>query len=159
MKAIRAALALAFPIAVLLGVAIHKQHRLTTGERIRFPISGLDPRDLLSGHYLTYRIDYGISELCSLRSAEGDGFLCLDPRMFFYDQAPAAATCERFIRGTCRLGRFEAGIDRFYVPEESALKLEKLIREKPGEIEISVSPTGQATVADLWIDGKNWRSY
>ena len=30
------------------------------GSEIILPISGFDPRDILSGHYLVYRIDYGI---------------------------------------------------------------------------------------------------
>ena len=56
--------AVVFPIVVLLGVMLSKQAQLSQGSQVVLPIAGFDPRDLLSGHYLTYRINYGASPDC-----------------------------------------------------------------------------------------------
>ena len=64
----RLAFALAFPIALLAGHTAYKQARVMIGTTVVVPIAGFDPRDLLSGHFLTYRLDMGEGGL-------GNGFL------------------------------------------------------------------------------------
>ena len=35
------------------------------GQKVTLPIHGFDPRDLLAGNHLVYRIEYGLKSLCS----------------------------------------------------------------------------------------------
>lgn len=65
--------------------------------------------------------------------------------------------CDLVIQGTCNFNRFEAGIERFYVPEEEASKLEELVRKNEASILLSVPKNGQAQIKDLLISGVSWR--
>lgn len=147
-------LALAFPVLVLAGLVLFRTAALRTGQEVTLPISGYDPRDLLSGHYLTFRVDYGLDSLCSGSGPSETAFVCLEPRGV---SKSIPAECPIFIQGNCKGSVFEAGIERYYVPEEQALKLEELVRSKAASIRISIGRDGRAQVKDLLIDGKTWR--
>lgn len=152
----RVLLALAFPIVALAGLAGVKQARLSLGARYVLPIQGYDPRDLLSGHYLTFRVDYGIQGLCQQRET-AENWVCLEPRRDLGSD-PSGEACEARIRGRCQGWRFEAGIERFYVPESEARRLESLIRDRRASIEVRVARDGRAVIQDLLIDGRSWKS-
>lgn len=77
-------IALIFPIFALAALTTYKKYVLSFGKEIVLPISGYDPRDLLSGHYLIYQIDYGVSGICSRNSGQQTGYVCLEPKMFSY---------------------------------------------------------------------------
>ncbi len=145
--------AIFFPILVLASLAAYKAYVLSLGVERIFPISGYDPRDLLSGHFLIYRIDYGIAESCAEVIPELAGFLCLEPKAFHSSQPEA---CPTFIRGVCKNGRFEAGIEKFFIPEDQAKQLERQIQSQPASILIAIPANGRAQVKDLLINGKSW---
>ena len=147
-------LSLALPILILLGFVIYHQNIANVGKEAILPISGYDPRDLLSGHYLIYHIDYDIPDIC--RTSEKQvGYVCLSPKGFFFRQPH---NCQILIRGTCNYYRFTAGIERYYIPEDKADYLSKLIRDKKTSIVISVK-NGVAQVKDLLIDGQSWHTW
>ena len=145
---------LLFPILILAAMTLYKQSVFQSGTEVVLPISGFDPRDLLSGHYLIYRIDYGVDGICRDADPEQTGFICLDPKLF--SSAPIE-DCKRLIRGTCRHGRFEAGIEKFFVPETEARALEDKIRSKQASIVLALTRSGGAQVKDLLIDGQSWK--
>ena len=147
-------LALAFPVLVLAGLVLFRTAALRTGHEVTLPISGYDPRDLLSGHYLTYRVDYGLDSLCSGSGLSEPAFVCLETRAV--SKTPPA-DCPLFIQGTCKGSVFEAGIERYYIPEDQAARLEGLVRSKVASIRVSVGTNGRAQVKDLLIDGRSWR--
>jgi uncharacterized membrane-anchored protein len=154
------ALALALPIVALLGWMVLAELGRSTGRELTLPITGADPRDLLAGHYLTYQVDFGLpaSALCSDAGTTwtGPAYVCLEP-------APAAAHdrpppgCTAYLRGRCAHGRFLAGIERFYIPEDRAQALDRLIRAGRGAIVIALQPDGDVAIQDLLIDGHPWR--
>jgi uncharacterized membrane-anchored protein len=148
--------ALIFPIAGLAALTAYKKYILSFGQEVVLPISGYDPRDLLSGHYLTYRVDYGLTQDCYSGSMTHDAYVCLDTKSVSYSYPDG---CERLIKGQCRGSRFEAGIEKFYVPEDKAKILEDKVRDKSGSIVLSVTRDGRAQVKDLLIDGKSWRDF
>ena len=148
-------IALLFPIITLLTLTSYKKHLLESGYVVTLKVSGYDPRDLLSGHYLIYTVDYGMNDLCRNYSTIQSAYICLDTKTF---SVMPDISCKHFIAGTCNYGRFEAGIEKFYIPEEKAVMLDKKIRGKQASIVISVSPGGHAQVKDLLIDGKSWRT-
>ena len=150
----RIILAIAFPIIVLLALMFYKQHIINTGKTVVLAIEGFDPRDLLSGHYLNYRIDYQAENQCDLSLASTQ--LCLQPYRRFAEGGQLDADCQLYLNGSCRNGRFKAGIERYYIPETDAKELDKLVRESRGELVVSINKNGQAVIKDLLIDGKSW---
>lgn len=166
----RLALALAVPVVCLAGLTAYKQVRVMVGTSIVIPIVGFDPRDLLSGHYLTFRLDLG-SAICERPGQEtpsGEALACLEGRAGAMTSAqrlepvqfsPPAPTpgCAAVLRGRCEHGRFAAGIERFYVPEERAAALDRAVRSEKGAVVVAIDRTGAAAVKDLLIDGKPWR--
>ncbi|HNR89044.1 MAG TPA: GDYXXLXY domain-containing protein [Spirochaetota bacterium] len=143
--------ALAVPVAALLALAAYKAHIYHRGAEIVLPITGYDPRDLLAGHYLTYRVEYGIEGLCE-SSRTRAGCICFDTdgNRFIDDCAgDPPAVCYPFVRGECRNGRFVAGIERYYIPEAKAASLDSRVRKGGAKIRIAVSPSGRSVVKDL----------
>jgi len=148
-------IALIFPIIALVLLVGYKKYILSFGEEVTLPITGYDPRDLLSGHYLLYRIDYGV-KACSRNkyASNKTAYVCLKPKKFSYSWPEK---CKLLIKGSCNRLRFEAGIERYFVPENEAKKLEGLVRDNEASIVLSVLRNGKAQIKDLLIDGKPWR--
>lgn len=149
---------LVFPIIALMLLTGYKSYLLNTGREVTLPITGYDPRDLLSGHYLTYRVEYGVENICKgmMGKMAMEAYVCLNPKQFSFSPLN---NCLQMIRGTCRnSSRFEAGIERYYIPEEQASELDKLVRGGKASIVVSVQPSGKAQIKDLLINGKSWRS-
>ena len=98
---------------------------------VRLPITGYDPRNLLSGHYIAYRIDWDKAD-CS----QADW------------------------NGTCPRSEFKTSY-RFYVPEETALDIERAINRSDISTEIIFSyQKGKSAVArELLINGQSFRTY
>ena len=142
-----------FPILILLMMTLYKISLRQSTTVVTLPIQGYDPRDLLSGHYLRYRIDYGITDICT-NSEIQIKYICLSQKKL---SKSWIESCEDQIQGECRESFFHAGIEKFYIPEENAKNLEKLLREKPSSLRISISPSGKAIIQDLLIDGKSWQ--
>lgn len=146
--------ALFLPFVSLVLLAAYQQAQVSLGTEVTLPIRGYDPRDLLSGHYLTFTVDYDLPDLCKKKGKNSEVYVCLNPR---FDSTSVPADCSLFIRGKCKWQRFEAGIERYYVPEKDALKLEALVRNQQGSIVLSVGRDGTARVKELLLDNKPWK--
>ncbi len=127
---------------------------IRSGKEVTFAIKGFDPRDLLSGHYLRYAVEWGI-ETCAVTTGEAT-CNCLS------DTVPAKATwsgacagrpagCDLFVAGRCEHGRFEAGLDRFFIPETWQGKLARVPAN--ATLQAMVGTDGQVIVKSLSIDG------
>jgi uncharacterized membrane-anchored protein len=155
-------LALLIPILVLLLNVVHKQYLSASGTVITFAVEGFDPRDLLSGHYVEYRVKYGTPNSC-YDVAENDAFqkmaLCLQPERKLYAVDDVPASCELYLLGKCRGEHFIAGIERFYIPDDYAMTLDRKLRDEAGSIEVSVTKYGAGIVKNLLIDGEDWMDF
>jgi len=152
--------AIIFPIIILLCLLLYKQSIINTGQSVTLAIVGFDPRDLLSGHYLRYRIDYKSENTCQNVSGHTTQ-LCLKPQRYFLnnnDIDSAQSRCDIYLKGVCQHGKFSAGIERFYIPEQYAAQLDTLVRDARGELKISVNSAGTAVIEDLLIDGEAWQN-
>jgi len=147
--------ALIVPILSLIALTSYKKYILAVGYEIILPISGYDPRDLLSGHYITYRIEYGISEICSNQYESRIAYVCLEPNKSVNFSVPLS--CTKMIEGECNYGQFKAGIEKYFAPEDKAKYLESQIRSKSASIVLSVTRNGRAQVKDLLLDGQPWK--
>jgi uncharacterized membrane-anchored protein len=152
--------ALIWPLLLWCLLVGHKTYISLAGASIILPISGYDPRDLLVGHYLTYRVDYGLDEQdCNYYDARYEVYVINPGRQGAYvTRARPADEGELFIAGACDHG-FKAGIERFYVPEKDALLLDRILRRGllPASIEVGVTAEGRAQVRELLLNNKPWR--
>ncbi|HPQ97225.1 MAG TPA: GDYXXLXY domain-containing protein, partial [Thiolinea sp.] len=147
------------PIVLLTGEVWVSHQKKYYGETLILPIQGFDPRDLLKGHYLRFRIDYGLSDSNGCPASDISASLCLAPEVRVYAEDELPASCRRFIHGSCNGSeQFLTGLERFYVPEADASELESLLRQpNTGELAISLSSQGEARIRDLLINGRSWR--
>ncbi len=143
---------LVIPIVCLAFMMANKQLNIPMGTEVTLPITGYDPRDLLSGHYLIYTIDYGVEDICKNSSSKlkMPGYICLSTKKFSQGWPK---NCELIIKGTCDRSRFVAGIERYYIPDKEAKKAEDLVISNEASIVLSVKKNGEAQIKDLLIDG------
>lgn len=134
---------------------------------VDLPIEGYDPRDLLSGHYLLFRVVYPVNMQAFCTTQDGDfsgdvrtGYLCLDENR---GQASfeRPADCQKVVSGQCMWGNFNDGLERFYIPEEvNAQALEKAVIEKRGSVTLRfVAGRNKPRIHNLKIDGTDWRQW
>lgn len=155
---LRLAAALVFPIIVLAANTWMYQQQRSAGETFKFPIEGFDPRDMLAGHYLFYKVDYGVASTHGCPTTDIPAALCLRPERRVYPTDELPNGCEVYLQGECDASSlFTAGLNRFYIPQEYAAPLEAKIANKQGEIEVSIDKRGNAAILDLLIDGKTWK--
>lgn len=160
-------ISLVIPILSLFLLTVYKHVKITFGKTIIIPIRGYDPRDLLSGHYLIYRLDYNIENYDYNEHKEKEEyFLCVDQKenntvksKIVYSLKNNDDDCDVVIKGSFKYGRFKAGIERFYIPEEHSLKLDSIIRKGKGKLVIKVDNKGNAAIKDLLINEKPWKEY
>ena len=152
--------ALLIPILALASLAIWKQSVLMRGRTVKLPITGFDPRDLLAGNFLRYRVVYGVKNLCYESSSKPkEGYVCLKPPFFEYGYPHYVDVCPLFIKGKCQSGRFHSGLERFYIPVQYARPLEKAVISGDGAIRVAISSTGHAVVEELFIEDKPWKTF
>ncbi len=148
--------ALLLPIVMLAVMMGREEWYLAHGEVVDLPISGYDPRDLLAGNYLRFRVDYGVEPCGRSRPEMAMAGVCLrpDPSVL---EGDVPGDCTLFVRGQCRGGRFLAGVERYYIPAEAARDLEARLREGRAAVRLVIGENGRARIEALLIDGQPWR--
>ena len=109
------------------------------GAEVTVSITGYDPKDLLSGRYIAYQIDW---EKTDCRQFENN-------------------TCPK--KNFCRNGLWGEEC-RFYVPEEQAGKLDKLFRERNRnklhfEVVYAYQKNKAPIAKRMLINGTDWQKY
>ncbi len=139
-------IAFILPWICLASWAVYLACARATGTEIVLPVMGYDPRDLFSGRYIAYQIDW------------------------------KRADCSPFPGGTCpednfcNTSRFWKQFSwrrnqcRFYIPEQEADELDKLFRLRNEdtlrfEVVYSYRPGHEPLAKELRINGLNWPEY
>ena len=109
----------------------------STGKEVKVAVTGYDPRDLLSGHYIQYTIDWDKTD-CS-QFADG---VC--PEKEFCKEERWGRQC------------------RFYIPEINARDLDMMFRQRNTtdmvfEVVYSYHKGRKPLAKQLLINGKDWR--
>jgi uncharacterized membrane-anchored protein len=155
------ALAVVLPlVAIGLGIVRAELFR----ERARdfvFEIAGYDPRDLLRGHYLQFRLRVEpISEREPCDDAASDCCLCLtrtEPDAVPYAERSSCATARASCDGALRT-RYLNTPQRYYVPEQDAAELERRLLEamqhRNAHAVLAIDASGDAQVRELRVDGR-----
>ena len=122
---------LLLPFIGLFGFVVYYANFVENAASVTLPIQGYDPRNLLSGHYIQFSIDW------------------------------KKADCQQANwNGSCPQSSFR-GVNRFYVPEDKAKLLERLINQRDisAQVVFAYKKGKKAIVKDLLIDGRNWKDY
>jgi uncharacterized membrane-anchored protein len=153
--------AVTIPLLALLGWCLALGIGLSQGTEVRLRIEGYDPRDLLSGRYIRYALSEGNSGgRCHLGAPPPNDTYCgcltpeLDSPYFTLawigvcDKKPA--DCTLFLKGSCRTGRFTAGIEEYYIPEELAPALQTI--PPNSSIVLAVSRSGRSQAVQMLVE-------
>ncbi|MBS0386817.1 MAG: GDYXXLXY domain-containing protein [Proteobacteria bacterium] len=177
--------------AILVGFVINEGSARATGQEVLLSVEGVDPRDLLSGHYVQLafnrRLDPG--EQCpradptwnwtALR-ARGDIYVVaggasssagveqvgpVTVRASYSCSPPSPADANR-PPGESGVLHLDLGIDRFYVSQAEAQRIERALAEQRSDSKrrvlaiVSIGRDGIARLKGLVIDGRrmelNW---
>jgi uncharacterized membrane-anchored protein len=150
------ALALLLPILAL-GAMVARAELITRGGRPwLIPIKGYDPRDLVRGHYLTYRFDWTPAEACTASAC----CLCFQGAAGPAPAEPDVSRVSCDAVSACQSWFPEsrvASLQQFFIPEGRGVELQGDVRAKRAQILLRVSADGGVVITDLLLDGVPWR--
>ncbi len=147
------------PFILLCLLIARAEYHLSTGAQWDFAITGYDPRDLLRGHYLRFRVAYDWQEPKEQCAGDRGCVYCLTD---VGEQAPKvqivnthrAKQCDGFMQ----YGDLQEPLNRFYIPETQARLAEDLLREaridNTAYLRLSINKEGVPRIVDLLIDGR-----
>jgi uncharacterized membrane-anchored protein len=164
---VRIVAALLLPILVLVGLVVRGEVLVKTGRKWQVRISGYDPRDLVSGQYLRYRINWKFEGGTDTPSPD-----CADDAPCSYCLNRSADDAAAFPEPTVhRVGRSqtaacdssfpvedETKLQRYYIPEDMGRNLESALRNREVRLQLSISRAGKVAITQLLVDGAPWRS-
>ncbi len=164
MKQRSKALVIILPVLVMLGWVLMQERAVVTGTHVRLKIMGFDPRDLLSGHFLQFRIDYQNASVCPDNKYEASQCVCLESpggvvpaRATWVGKCNERPACALWLKGSCDWRGFDAGIDRFYFPEEYS---KQLVTVPPNSsVEVSIDGAGHGVIMNLFVEGQPLLDY
>jgi len=145
-------LALLLPVVAFAGLVVRAELLRASGPVFRVAIAGYDPRDLLQGHYLRYRLHWPAGEACDGPTC----CLCLQTSGVHtrIQCGVADAACD------AQLSRQMVDQAReFFIQEGAGPALEQAIRRGQGAMALNVTPNGQVHVHELFIDGLRYRRW
>jgi len=146
---------------ILLSLLIARaEYHLSTGTQWDFAVTGYDPRDLLRGHYLRFKLSYDWQKIHNECSGTKGCSYCLTdigkqvPKVQITD-TPVAKQCDGFMQ----YDDLEEPLDRFYIPETQARLAEDLLRQagqnSTAYLRLSINKKGTPHIVDLFIDGQS----
>jgi uncharacterized membrane-anchored protein len=147
------------PFVLLCLLISRAEYHINTGTQWDFAITGYDPRDLLRGHYLRFRVAYdwqGEKEVCN--SNKGCSYCLTDigkqaPKVHIID-THLAKQCDGFMQ----YDDLQEPLNRFYIPETQARLAEDLLRQaridNTAYLRLSINKDGAPRIVDLLIDGR-----
>jgi len=168
MKARSALLVVAAPVLVMAAWLLWLQFSFSQGTDVIFKVRGRDPRDLLRGHYIEYEVYYGEranEELWTLNYVSfpnESACMCLQStsglpiaqatRVLCSKRDPAA--CPLFLQGSSLYyEQFQAGIERYYIPEPPEPNPLQTIPEGT-TITVRVTKSGAGYVTGMFVKGQ-----
>lgn len=162
------------PICLLGAEAVYYQSIIKNGLELTLPIEGYDPRAILSGHYLAFKINYNQRVRCQRDCRVNDKqqlickdlpdkqYLCISTNKVIAEHTQLdkqAPDCTYALTGVCRNGEFIADISRFYIPEGDAERLNAMIVAKGAKIILRLDRNANTIVQDLLINNVSWKKY
>jgi hypothetical protein len=155
---------LLFPILLLAGWVIKLEYQTQSGQEVRIRIKGYDPRDLLSGHFIRYRLDLEAFDPCP-DDSDTAICLCLNSELGSqYQIVTSSLSCEsentgcRFrLKGDCHRKQFLAGVERYSIPENLAPVLATLPQNS--SVILSLDYEGNGIVKKVLVGEETLEEY
>lgn len=160
-------LVLAIPFLVMLAMIGVNHNNMTAYKEYRFPITGYDPRDLLRGHYMTFRYVWPddatdmfkdntyprTEKVCACLSGE-----TIEPAVRFdacVSTDKRQKACKAGIQVDGGHGQPSEDLRQYYIPEEHAPMLERMLRSGKYKFEVGIMPRPdhEAQLYMLYVDG------
>ena len=180
---LRIAAAAAVLVLLLVGVVLRENGARAAGREALLPMEAVDPRDLLTGHYVALRLtqQLALGQPCPRERStfEDGGWIGLKPAGGHYRfigvgasrQAALAGGAELAVRGGVYCSRtafgntesdvvtLDIGVDRFHADQDEAQAIEKALRERrqgeaPAFAVVSVGDDGRARLKGVIVGGK-----
>lgn len=163
MRSWRVLLTVVLPVLMLVTSIAFSEYRLRMAPTWRFPIEGFDPRDLLRGQYLRFRLRLVEDQPLETCSAMDPHSCCL-----CLDRQGDATAVPQMRRATCATARAQcagalslrdAGREqRYYVPEARTRELEDkvqgAVRRSAAYVELSIHRGSRPQIRRIIIDGE-----
>ncbi len=173
-------LGLFLPTLVLGGIVLDQEVSLARAKVWRVGITGYDPRNLLYGHYLSFRFDWTVPPRLE-NQAETDDFLCFNPApssvrageppvpvLSSVPRSSATTACFSFVSNfkndrRSGINRRISGVESYmyFIPEDSASRLDSLLRNRKIKmaVDVRISSKGRLLLGDLLIEGLPWKTW
>jgi hypothetical protein len=167
--------------AALIGLVVRENAARDAGREVALSLQGVDPRDLLSGHYVAFDMVEPLTpgEMCpvTLMNPEaGTGWVALSPKGDHWqatgmsgDRAKAARLGVLTVKGSasCEPGdphqiRLDIGLHRFHASQADAERISALIRtwnndaRPPAYALVSISPDGRARLTGVQVGAEKF---
>jgi uncharacterized membrane-anchored protein len=150
-------------VAIVAGIVSAERHLAASSEWI-FEIAGYDPRDLLRGHYIEFRLE--LHEEPAAGSCIGPGTeaccYCLERRGADVPPRVTRTTCGEAASCDGRLRVDKAsGTHRYYVPEQRARQIERQLMEAAqtgdAHVVLAIDARGTPQIVELRLGGAQQR--
>ena len=180
---LRIAAAVAVLVLLLVGVVLRENGARAAGREVLLPMEAVDPRDLLTGHYVALRLSQqlALGQSCPRErtSFEEGGWIGLKPAGGHYRfvgvgasrQAALAGGAQLAVRGGVYCSRtafgdaeadvvtLDIGVDRFHADQDEAQAIETALRQRrqgeaPAFAVVSVGDDGRARLKGVIVGGK-----
>jgi hypothetical protein len=153
-------LALVLPILGLVALIVRSEFVAESGTKWILAIHPYDPRDLLRGHYLRYRIDWRWDGAQSCEGGWDECCYCLHGNVAAPPEEPTVemVSCGAVARCASWFPRRrEENLSQFFIPEDREESLTRAIRDRPAHLLISVTSGGGVVIRDMLLDRRPWR--
>lgn len=153
----RVLLVMAVVDVLVFGGWIAREEIVRTGEQVALPVHGYDPRDLLSGHYVQFRLVAG-RETQALERPDGKVSVCLsrdENGMHHVSHLRAPGEACTFITGTSAPYHVDFGVDRFYVDERRASEVGTVAEGPTTYLLATIDGSGTIHPVDLVVGGRS----
>ena len=143
-------IAIALADLIVFGAWIGREvHARNVGAEVHLPVEGYDPRDLLSGHYIRFRL---VADREADALATGPHSYCLEMRDTTHHVSTVRESrddCSLFITRTDD----SFGVDRFYIDERHADELARLNSGEDTYLVARVTTDGRIHPQHLIVQG------
>lgn len=152
-------------VATLVGIVVREGHARSHGTEVTLAMRGVDPRDLVRGHYVAIRLADEAPPGCTGQPGKWIALARSGERSVPAGAYPTRDEALRHgpvaVRGTLRCqgstASLDIGIERFYINQRDATAIDEALRGgKSASAIVSVGTDGKARLVALEVDHRRY---
>ena len=144
-------LVLALPFLAMAFMIVSNEINIKTNREYRVEITGYDPVNILTGHYLTFRYKWpdAIKDSCT---ADDECFACFRGQQIELVETKTIESCDASLLLENR--QPPSNLARYNISETDAPVLDQMLRERNGKFEVGVVvfPDHTGQIKNLYIN-------